>query len=332
MPFTLSHAAAVLPGLRRNGTARGPLVASALVAGSFAPDMTYFAATAAPGAMVLGDVTHSPVGIVTADVLITAVLVGLWLTVREPLVALLPARWRGPVYGLVRGRPWRDRHAAALTGWFFLSAVIGSTTHVVWDSFTHLDRWGTRAIPFLGEIVAGFPVYLYAQYGGSALALGLLGWFTARALRSAGPGAELPPRVPVPNRNGRLVAIGLIGGCVLAGVVHRVARWAAYWGWDRIETPLDIIPTACFGAGAGLAVGLVLYGTGARLRGGSPAPSTEDRARSVTVPAPEGALGEEALGEEAPGEVAPAEGGPVEQAPGGGRPAPRAERSRQGSR
>lgn len=40
LPFTLSHAAAVLPGLRRNGTARGPLVASALVAGSFAPDMT----------------------------------------------------------------------------------------------------------------------------------------------------------------------------------------------------------------------------------------------------------------------------------------------------
>ncbi len=62
MPFTLSHAAAVLPGLRRNGTARGPLVASALVAGSFAPDMTYFAATAFPDAMAFGDVTHSPPG------------------------------------------------------------------------------------------------------------------------------------------------------------------------------------------------------------------------------------------------------------------------------
>ena len=49
MPFTLSHAAAVLPGIRRDGTARGPLLASALVAGSFAPDMTYFADTAVPG-------------------------------------------------------------------------------------------------------------------------------------------------------------------------------------------------------------------------------------------------------------------------------------------
>ncbi|MFE2009569.1 DUF4184 family protein [Streptomyces sp. NPDC059491] len=278
MPFTLSHAAAVLPGLRRNGTARGPLIASALVAGSFAPDMTYFAATAVPGAMVLGDVTHSPVGIVTADVLITAALVGLWLTVREPLAALLPDRLRGRVYGLLRGRPWGGRPTAALAGWFFVSAVIGSTTHVVWDSFTHLDRWGTRAIPFLGEIVAGFPVYLYAQYGGSALALGLLGWFTARALRTAGPGAELPVGVAVPGRRGRLVAVGLIGGCVLAGIAHRVLRWAAYWGWDRIETPLDVIPTACFGAGAGLAVGLVLYGAGVRLRGRATAPATMPKA------------------------------------------------------
>ncbi|MET9933634.1 MULTISPECIES: DUF4184 family protein [unclassified Streptomyces] len=272
MPFTLSHAAAVLPGLRRNGTARGPLVASALVAGSFAPDMTYFAATALPDAMAFGDVTHSPVGVVTADVLITAVLVGLWLTVREPLVALLPARWRGRVYGLVVGRRWRERRPAALAGWFFLSAVLGATTHVVWDSFTHVDRWGTRAIPFLGEVVAGFPVYLYAQYGGSALALLLLGRFTVRALRATAPGAGLPAGVPVPDRRGRLVAAGLIGGCVLAGIAHRVLRWAAYWGWDRIETPLDVIPTACFGAGAGLAAGLVLYGTGVRLLGASPAP------------------------------------------------------------
>ncbi|MFC8897656.1 DUF4184 family protein [Streptomyces cinereoruber] len=270
MPFTLSHAAAVLPGLRRDGTARGPLVASALVAGSFAPDMTYFAATALPGAMAFGDVTHSPVGIVTADVLITGALVALWLTVREPLVVLLPARWRGRVYGLVAGRR-EERHPAAFAGWFFLSAVLGATTHVVWDSFTHLDRWGTRVLPFLGEIVAGFPFYLYVQYGSSALALGLLCWFVLRALRATAPGSELPASVTVPGRRGRLVAVGLIGGCVLAGVVHRVLRWASYWGWDRIETPLDIIPTACFGAGAGLAAGLVLYGAGVRLLGGSSA-------------------------------------------------------------
>ncbi|MER8230413.1 DUF4184 family protein [Streptomyces sp. NPDC094049] len=288
MPFTLSHAAAVLPVLRRDGTARGPLVASALVAGSFAPDMTYFAATAVPGAMLLGDVTHSPVGIVTADVLITALLVALWLTVREPLAALLPSRWRGRVYGLLRGRPWRERRPAVLAGWFGLSAVLGSTTHVVWDAFTHHDRWGTRVIPFLGEVVAGFPVYQYAQYGGSALALTLLCWCLVRALRAAGPGAELPPGVPVPDRRGRFLSLGLIGGCVLAGIAHRVLRWISSIGWERIETPLDIIPTACFGAGAGLALGLVLYGAGARLFTGARRPGGPARPHG---PAPEGSGG-----------------------------------------
>ncbi|GHI21653.1 hypothetical protein Shyd_30240 [Streptomyces hydrogenans] len=287
MPFTLSHAAAVLPGLRWDGTARGPLVASALVAGSFSPDLTYFAATAVPGAMEFGEVTHSPVGLVTVDVLITAVLVGSWLTVREPLVGLLPGRWRGRVYGVVRGRPWRERRPAGLVAWFVVSAVIGATTHVVWDAFTHLDRWGTRAVPFLAEVVGGFPVYLYAQYGGSALALGLLGWFAARALRSVPAGSGTPGAVRVPGRRERRAAAALIGACVVAGVAHRVLRWAAYWGWDRIETPLDIIPTACFGAGAGLVVGLLLYGTAARLRereGG------RGRSRSLEpVPAPEAA-------------------------------------------
>lgn len=270
MPFTLSHAAAVLPGIRRDGTARGPLVASALVAGSFSPDMTYFAATAIPDAMVFGDVTHSAPGIVTVDVLITAALVAVWLMVREPLVALLPERWRGRVYGFVRGRSWRGRPMVPLAAWFLLSAALGATTHVVWDAFTHLDRWGTRAIPFLAEIVAGFPVYLYLQYGGSALALVLLVWFTVRALRATSGDTAPPPAVPVLGRRGRLLAGGLLGVCVLAGVVHRCVRWYAYWG--RIETPLDIIPTACFGGGAGLAVGLVLYGAGMRLRRTPPPP------------------------------------------------------------
>ncbi|MEU7012944.1 DUF4184 family protein [Streptomyces sp. NPDC046385] len=263
MPFTLSHAAAVLPGIRSDGRARGPLVASALVAGSFSPDLTYFAATAIPGAMRFGNVTHSLLGVVTVDVLITAALVALWLMVREPLLGLLPRRWSGRVYGFVRGRPWRDRRPAGLVLWFVLSAVLGATTHVVWDAFTHLDRWGTRLIPFLGEIVGGFPVYLYAQYGGSALALVLLGWFTVRALRATPAGAEPPAGVPVLDRRGRLLAATVIGACVLAATAHRVVRFYAYWG--RVDKPLDIIPTLCFGAGSGLALGLVLYGAGTRL-------------------------------------------------------------------
>ncbi|WP_327366782.1 DUF4184 family protein [Streptomyces sp. NBC_01217] len=266
MPFTLSHAAAVLPGMRRDGTARGPLLASALVAGSFAPDMTYYADTAIPGAMEFGQVTHSVWGVFTVDVLITAAVVALWLLLREPLVALLPTAWQGRVHAFVRGQrraSGREARGVRDGGWFVLSAVIGAATHVVWDAFTHHDRWGVRLLPVLDGSVGGFPVFQLVQYGSSAVALAVLAWFTASGLRRTGA-RPVPPSVPVLGRRERWSAGALLSVCVLLGVVHRCARWYAYFG--HIDTPLDIIPTACFGAGAGLAVGLVLYGVWMRLR------------------------------------------------------------------
>ncbi|MEV5444276.1 DUF4184 family protein, partial [Streptomyces sp. NPDC052644] len=226
MPFTLSHAAAVLPGIRRSGAARGPLVASALVMGSMSPDMTYFADSVVPGAMTFGNVTHSPLGVLAVDPLVTALLTALWLMVREPLVALLPGRWRGRVYAVLRGRPWRERRPWALAVWFYLSAVVGAATHVVWDLFTHADRWGVRVLPVLGDLVAGFPLYLYAQYGGSALALAVLVWFGYGALRRVpADRAEAAGAVdavrPGLTRRGRWLAGGLLAGCVAVGVAHR---------------------------------------------------------------------------------------------------------------
>ncbi|WP_069172345.1 DUF4184 family protein [Streptomyces griseus] len=265
MPFTLSHAAAVLPGIRRSGTGRGPLAASALVAGSFAPDLTYYADTAVPGAMEFGAVTHAPWGVLTVDVLLTGALVALWLMLREPLVALLPAASQGRVHAFLRGRPRAPgRPAPSEAAWFVLSAVIGSGTHVVWDAFTHHGRWGTELIPVLGRSVGGHPVFQLVQYGSSAVGLSVLVWFTRAGLRQAGP-VPPPPSVPVLGRSRRRRAGALLTVCVLLGVLHRCARWYVYFG--HIDTPLDIIPTACFGAGAGLAAGLLLYGVWMRLRG-----------------------------------------------------------------
>lgn len=274
MPFTLSHAAAVLPGIRRDGTGRGPLLASALVAGSFAPDMTYYADTAVPGAMEFGQVTHAWWGVFSVDVLITAATVALWLLLREPLVALLPSGWQGRVHAWVRGarRPPEHGPRGLRDGvWFVVSAVIGAATHVGWDAFTHHDRWGVRLIPVLDHQVGGYPVFQLVQYGSSALALAVLVWFTGSGLRRTGA-LPVPASVPALGPRERWWAGAAIGLCVLLGAVHRCARWYAYFG--HIDTPLDIIPTACFGAGAGLAAGLVLYGVWMRLRRrGAPAPA-----------------------------------------------------------
>ncbi|MET7342910.1 DUF4184 family protein [Streptomyces sp. NPDC087866] len=267
MPFTLSHAAAVLPGIRRDGSGRGPLLASALVAGSFAPDLTYFADSVIPGAMKFGEVTHAVWGAFTVDVLITAVALALWLLLRDPVVALLPERWRGRVHTWLGGaRPATGPGRRALRvrdgAWFAVSAALGSASHVVWDAFTHHDRWGVRLVPGLDGSVGGLPVFTLVQYGTSAPALLLLAWFTVSGLRRTGE-RPVPPAVPVLDPRTRRWALAAIGLCVLLGIAHRCARWYAYFG--HIDTPLDIIPTACFGAGAGLAAGLLLYAAAVRL-------------------------------------------------------------------
>ncbi|MCY0935294.1 DUF4184 family protein [Streptomyces sp. H34-S4] len=264
MPFTLSHAVTVLPAIRRTGRARGPLVGSALVLGSFAPDTFYFADTVVSGLRPYGTFTHSLPGVLTADAALTAVLAACWLLLREPLVALLPRHRQGRVHSFVRGEEWRGRRPPALALWFYLSAVIGSLTHVVWDAFTHVDRFGTRTLPELGEPLAlGLPLYSYLQYGTSAIAACALVWFTVTALRRL-PDAPAPAAVPVLGRTEAWGALALVLVCVGVGVTLRVLRFFTFF--DRIRTPLDIIPSICFGAGGGLVVALLLYGVLVRVR------------------------------------------------------------------
>ncbi|WP_340380942.1 DUF4184 family protein [Streptomyces sp. SS7] len=262
MPFTLSHAAVVLPGVRADGTGRGRLAPAVLVAGSFAPDMTYYAASVRPGAMELGGVTHSLPGVFTVDVVIAWALVGLWLLLREPLVALLPSARQARTAALTRCGAPRARVRAATAAWWYVSAVLGASTHVVWDAFTHPDRWGMRLFPVLGETVAGSPLYWYLQYGGSAVAAAVIAAFVVHALRRAP--ADRPAGVPSLSARDRWTAAAVIGGFALAGAVQRVSRWWTSWE-SRGARPWELVPTVCFGAGAGLVLGLLLYAVGVRV-------------------------------------------------------------------
>ncbi|MEV8550467.1 DUF4184 family protein [Streptomyces glaucescens] len=261
MPFTLSHAAAVLPAVCADGTGRAALVPAVLIAGSFAPDMTYYAASVLPEAMEFGEVTHSFPGVLTVDVAVAWALVALWLLVREPLVALLPrGRQRRPAALLRCGTPRAGVTAGLVLRWY-VSAVLGALTHVVWDAFTHLDRWGMRVFPVLGREIAGSPLYWYLQYGGSAVAAVVIAVFAARALRRA-PAAE-PSGVPSLSSRDRWWGVALIGGCAVVAAVRRAVRWWEYWG--SVAKPYELIPTVCFGAGAGVTVGVLLYAAGVRM-------------------------------------------------------------------
>ncbi|MGW1177800.1 DUF4184 family protein [Kitasatospora sp. NPDC002543] len=268
MPFTLSHPAAVLPLLRAAG-ARGPLVASALVAGSMAPDVPFFAESLLPGVYGHGGLTHRWWAVPTLDVAIAGALVAGWHgLLRAPVVALLPERWAGGAEALTARRAGGTRGpgdagavGAAVGGaaWFAASAAIGAATHVGWDAFTHGGRLGTRLLPVLDRSVAGVPLYEALQYGSSALALVVLGGRAAGAVRAVEP---VRPAVRLSPR-GRRAAVAALGAPTVAGVLHRLG-------------PLrrNLVPEVCFGAGAGLVAGAVGYAAvlaaARRLRGGRP--------------------------------------------------------------
>ncbi|MEV6763094.1 DUF4184 family protein [Streptomyces sp. NPDC051105] len=261
MPFTLSHAAAVLPAVRGDGTGRGRLVPAVLVAGSFSPDLTYYAASAVPDAMEFGEFTHSFTGVLTVDVLFSWALVALWVLVREPLVALVPRPRQGRPATLLRCGAPRARAGLCVAARWYVSAVLGALTHVVWDAFTHHDRWGTRLIPAIGRNVAGVPLYTLLQYGTSAVAAVVLAVFVVRALRRA-PAGE-PVGVPPLSAGDRWWAGVGIGGCALVAAVQRATRWWAYEG--STAKPWELLPTVLFGAGAGLLLGVVGYAVAVRV-------------------------------------------------------------------
>ncbi|MEV5956294.1 DUF4184 family protein [Streptomyces sp. NPDC051987] len=265
MPFTLSHAAAVLPAVRGDGTGRGRLVPAVLVAGSFSPDLTYYAAGVVPGAMEFGEFTHSFTGVFTVDVLFSWALVALWLLVREPLVALAPRARQGRAAALLRCGAPRARGGLRPAAWWYVSAVLGALTHVVWDAFTHHDRWGTRLIPAIGRNVAGLPLYTLLQYGSSVVGAAVLAVFAVRAVRRAPATATAgePVGVPLLSVRDRWWAVSGMAGCVLLAAMLRAVRWWAYWG--AVAKPWELLPPLLFGAGAGLLLGVVGYAVAVRV-------------------------------------------------------------------
>ncbi|GAA0702093.1 hypothetical protein GCM10010193_66120 [Kitasatospora atroaurantiaca] len=248
MPFTLSHPAAVLP-LLRGAAGRGPLIASALVAGAMAPDLPYFADSLLPGSYRHGAVTHRWWAVPTVDVAIAGGLVAAWHGwVRAPLLALLPGRWAAAAEAVTAPSGRGDGSPA----WFAVSAAVGAATHVGWDSFTHEDRAGVRAFPVLNRPLAGVPLHTVLQYASSAVALGYVARYAVRVAAEAD--TARPPGTHRPHPAVRRAGVAAMAGATAAGAAHRLTRS------DR-----ERIAEFCFGGGAGLAVGAVAYATTARL-------------------------------------------------------------------
>ena len=196
MPFTLSHPAAVLP-LRRLG-----LPMTALVIATMVPDVPVFLGM--PNAYTL---THSLIGIVTIDLVMTVAAVTWWsFLMRDALVDLAP----DPVRSRLAARSGPTRRDWLLTP---VAAVAGAMTHVAWDSFTHADEWGVVRLGWLQEQHGELPGFKWAQYASGAIGLLIVAVAALRHLRTLDPvDAHRAPRsLPAATLPCAVLLAGLVG-------------------------------------------------------------------------------------------------------------------------
>ena len=218
MPFTGRHPAAVLPLLRVG------LVPSALVIGSMSPDLPYYLPV-----QVGKSVTHSAAGIAGPDLLLGAVSFLVWQFLVVPLaVAAAPAGIRARLAPALPAPPISHLRSVRAVVLLAVALWIGATTHVVWDEFTHVHRWGYRHIHWLAVTHGPLPGYKWGQYAGGVVGGLLILDAVARWWRRTAPAdpAVEPQRIPALPRWAALglwtaIALATAAGALTGAVVAR---------------------------------------------------------------------------------------------------------------
>lgn len=212
----------------------------ALVIGCFAPDFAYFMFIKRYG--VIG---HTLLGVFIFDLPVS--LAVLWLFyayVRQPLLMPLPKGIR------VRLKPGRGNFSfwpAARLALIVISILIGTATHILWDSFTHTFYWPYRHWSFLSDVlyvpVAGnMPMDKVLQYASSVFGLVFVAIWIWSWYRSTEPVELLATNRYTPAQI-RVITIvapaaALIGGAIRAFVdlglpeitIRSIMYFAVEWG------------------------------------------------------------------------------------------------------
>ena len=219
MPFTLAHPAAVLPlrGVRYLRTA--PLIIGAMV-----PD-TYDYVPQHLRHLLLR--AHSFEGSYTVCIVLGYALLAALFVLRRPLTALLSARARWLCLSALA--PFRSP-----LEWLFapLAFLLGAWTHLLWDSFTHIEGWMVQRFALLSTTVTiGFyhgALYHVLQYVSSVLGLAVLAaWYWRLPAPPAAPAAPDAQRSAVgPVLMLVVAAAVLIGG--VKGTEHFVEHRSEY--------------------------------------------------------------------------------------------------------
>ena len=219
MPFTISHAAAVLP-LQKT---RLPL--AALMIGSMSPDFAYFL----PGEP-LRELTHSIAGLFW---FCWPVSLGIWFlfvrVLEQPTRALLPDHWH--VRFAASDREISLKKFALASA----AVVLGAATHILWDSFTHRGTAVVGALPALHEVAFyyhGWRIrwFVLLQHLSSLFGLlALLVW----AWRLP-PNQNTPRELPSTSHATRMRAVGILIASSLGLAIADYAINADTWFMRRL--------------------------------------------------------------------------------------------------
>jgi hypothetical protein len=175
------------------------------------PDLFYYVPLDIPRGF-----THSWLGVVTVDLAFALVLFFLWEFVfRAPVIDFAPNWVRSRM--LTRYRMPSTLKALGTFAALLIGAVlIGSATHVVWDSLTHA---GPVADALKLDAKAGdLRLYAWAQYGSSAVGAIALVVFTFFWWRRSEPHPSAPTRLTSPQRRNGVLVI-LASGLIVSLVV-----------------------------------------------------------------------------------------------------------------
>lgn len=205
MPFTPSHIAAVLP------FARTPLPPAAMALGAMVPDLFYYVPLDVPRGL-----THSWLGVVSIDLAAALVLFFLWEFVfRAPVIDFGPLWLRRRMSTRYR-MPTTLRAFGIFAALLIGAALLGSTTHLLWDSLTHAGPV-TTALK-LDAMQGPLPLYKWGQHASTVVGLVALVVFTLFWCRRTEPRDSAASRLSgAQRRNGVLLV--LASGLVVALVV-----------------------------------------------------------------------------------------------------------------
>ncbi len=213
MPFTISHAAAVLPFARP--LARWRLL-SATIIGSMVPDFGLLMPWRPPRID-----THSAASLLTFSLPVG--LAVFWIfqqLLKTPVISVLPdaahARWRRFAEPADIRSPKQWLLAAA-------GVVVGAVTHLIWDGFTHEDARGLRMIPALMDPVVDIAGYRLVgarlwQDLSSLIGLAMVLGFVAYALRPGPVVGDCPARSLPPAERQRWISAYGVMTLLLAGL------------------------------------------------------------------------------------------------------------------